>query len=108
MRNLRREVEAIARIELLRANDEHPLFASNHEGFMVMYEELNEANQEITEANEAAELLMDAVFSDNYETALDHAHKVERLAIEAACEAIQTAAMARKFKDSYYNRLISE
>ena len=84
MNELRKEVEAAAMAELNRANAKFPLFNSTHEGYAVILEEAEEAQESeelnmaaqaerlkisITEENRAIKALQEAAYIKGYMTA---------------------------------------
>ena len=98
----RRWVDALVNDEYEMAAEEHgKVFASMHEGFSVMQEELEEAVEEVTEVGKASHCLWDDVKTDDKDAAVMSAKEVESYAINVACEAIQVAAMAHKFRVSF-------
>ena len=102
MKELRSEVRSLVKIELERANEQFPLFHSDHEGISVIREEMQEANADAGSLYELVNMLEQAVFTDmDFEVKKSRAFDAEREAIELACEAIQTAAMLHKFVDSH-------
>lgn len=110
---VRHDVDLLSKKELEHANKEFPLFASDHEAYAVMLEELQESNtelellkQEIDEYwYECKRNMLDkkiGVFQEvqrNY-----YCEKIKEKAISLACEAIQIAAMAQKTIDSAEKR----
>lgn len=73
------------------------LFNSMHEGFAVLMEELAEASDDMVRLeDDAMQDLWCAIREDDAEGAKMAAVGVEKFALHLACEAIQTAAMARK------------
>lgn len=100
MKELRSEVEALIDIELERANEQFPLFNSLHEGVSVIREEMLEAKADMLSLQNCVDSLEAAVFYgfELEDEKLIHLRvNAEREAKELACEAIQTAAMLRKF-----------
>ena len=90
----REKLIEIAKEELALANDNNPQFRSWHEAVAVLYEEAEEARDELNEMMSWARLFW-------AETKKDDPHpetlrKLRRHAISTAAEAIQTAAMAAK------------
>lgn len=75
-------------------------FHSPHEGYGVTMEELDEAREEVKNAQLAAESLLYAIRKDNWRRVNGLLKDLERHAILAACEYIQVAAMARKMRES--------
>ena len=101
MKELRSEVSSLVDIELERANDIFSLFNSDHEGVSVVREEMKEAKADMDSLEYMVDILEADVFCNSSdESKEDHRKAAEREAIELACEAIQTAAMLRKFKMS--------
>ena len=96
-----RGVDFLIGNELDLARDEHgETFASMHEGAAVLYEELEEAKDELIEARSFCRLLWEAVKEDNAKEARTMAEEIASHAERLACEAIQVAAMALKFVDT--------
>lgn len=96
MKKLMDKVIALTDEELDMANEQYPLFASNHEGSAVIREEVEEADDEMTRIKYYNGLLWDDVKED--ENVDDDVDEVEKHAIRCACECIQVAAMCRKIK----------
>lgn len=102
MKELRSEVRSLVQIEMERANERFPLFHSDHEGISVIREEYQEAAADGECLQNLISMLEQAIFCDmSVEVRESRAYEAEREAIELACEAIQTAAMLRKFIDSH-------
>lgn len=98
MKELRSEVKSLVTIELERANEKFPWFNSDHEGVSAIREEMLESKADAESLHTCVDILETAVFCDFSEPAKAEAcHNAEVEAIELACEAIQTAAMLRKF-----------
>lgn len=102
MNAVREDVIKLVEKELVSANKKFPMFASNHEGYAVIKEE-------IEEAEECMENILTAIsevwinVKSNYGITYDNdALKCE--AINGAIELIQVAAMAQKFIDSEESR----
>lgn len=92
-----KDVEKLVEKELEAANKRFPQFRSEHEGWAVMQEEVEELREECDSIETAMEQLWHRI-RDGISTKT-HATLVGRYAIAAACEAIQAAAMARKYLD---------
>lgn len=95
MATLRHEVDQIVPRELERANKKFPQFHSAHEGWAVSQEEIEECGDELTAIFEAQKEAWEEIRADkkpNVNIAFVYGH-----AINLACEAIQVAAMCRKF-----------
>lgn len=102
MKELRSEVRSLVQIEMERANGRFPLFHSDHEGISVIREEYQEAAADGECLQNLISMLEQSVFCDmSVEVRESRAYEAEREAIELACEAIQTAAMLRKFVESH-------
>lgn len=91
------DVEKLAGKELEAANERFPQFHSEHEGWAVMQEEAEGLQEECASIEMAMEQLWHRI-RDGIPTA-QHVALVEQYAEAAACEAIQVAAMARKYLD---------
>lgn len=102
MKVLREKVKKLAKAELVMANEQFPPFASDHEGFAVILEEVTEAGEDMDELERRIIRLMGAVFEDaSYDVKRNIIDEIEMFAIELACEAIQVSAMASKFRMSH-------
>ena len=90
MTYMEKHVKYLATVELNRANELHPAFASAHEGWAVLLEEIRELSSETHAIEDIADVMQDR-------SACDGIACVYETAIRAACEAIQVAAMAKKY-----------
>ena len=97
MNTINTEVKALVYKELASANERFPQFHSEHEGWAVMQEEAEELQEECASIEMAMEQLWHRI-RDGIQTA-QHVALVGQYAEAAACEAIQVAAMARKYLD---------
>lgn len=85
--------------ELTEAGKNHGrVFASMHEGYGVMVEEVNEAWAEQQVVCSATEPMLYTLRVDDPAMTLDYLDHIEEHATLAACEWVQVAAMARKCK----------
>ena len=88
--------------ELKSANKKFSMFRSAHEGCAVILEEMEEA-REALESTETLYRLLWKYTRENFngiETISATTNFIFRNAIQLACEAIQVAAMAKKFRES--------
>lgn len=101
---VRKDVELLVEKELKAANENNPLFHSMHEGYAVMLEEKEEAEEELERINKFdIDILWQYVRNDSFPTAKVKCKDIKERATKLAVEAIQLAAMAQKFIDSEYN-----
>lgn len=84
--------------ELEAANAIHPPFHSLHEGYAVLLEEVEEAKDALEKVETATKCVWYFIKNDGAEDAYLDAASLEKQAINLAAEAIQVAAMARKFR----------
>lgn len=106
MNAVKQEVEKLVQKELESANQRFPMFRSDHEGYAVIKEEIEESEQ----ALENTKLYLN-LFWIGVKENLVHERNIKylkRYAEELACEAIQVAAMAQKFINSQKEREKSE
>lgn len=96
MIKLLEKVKTLTDEELKLANEQHPLFASNHEGSAVIREEVEEAEDEMTKIRYYNGLLWNDIKEN--ENVKDDADAIRKHAILCACECIQVAAMCEKMK----------
>ena len=95
MNAIENDVRALVDKELAAANERFPQFHSAHEGWAVILEEVIETEAEMKTVRDSTEGMFRFVL--NNADAKCAAKKIEYAAIHAACEAIQVAAMCRKF-----------
>lgn len=91
-------LEKLAEQELRQANSKFPQFHSLHEGYAVIKEEVEEAEEAIKDAN----FELTAIWGDikaNYHEHWGSIKALKGYALSAAAEAIQVAAMAQKMLD---------
>lgn len=94
------KVLELVEMELAAANEKHPPFASQHEGYAMILEEIEE---EIEEARAQINAL-EQHFGYAWDTIKHDSNAKERIevckhfAVWAACELIQVAAMCQKFQ----------
>lgn len=86
----------LVEIELAAANEKHPPFASQHEGYAVILEEIEEARTQINALERHFGYAWDAVKHD--ENAKSRIERCKDFAVWAACELIQVDAMCEKFQ----------
>ena len=89
------DVRVLVGKELAAANKRFPQFHSQHEGYAVIKEEVDELKEDMNRINGRIACLWDMVrFNNSCEELLS---RIYDDAINAACEAIQVAAMCKKF-----------
>lgn len=109
MNAVKEDVEKLVQKELESANQRFPMFRSDHEGAAVIFEEIQEAEQELKIAKSNFENLWNAVKRNESSNFLaTYLLRLNGNAVRLACEAIQVAAMAQKFIDSQKVREKSE
>lgn len=98
MNAVKEDVISLVHKELESANKQFPLFNSAHEGFAVIFEEVEEVGECFDNTNVALRELWNQVRSNSE---IDYDIEVLRdEAINGAIEFIQVAAMAQKFIES--------
>ena len=101
------EVEELVQKELESTNQKFPMFRSDHEGAAVIFEEIEEAREEMKSLEGQFGVLWSNVKLDR-KISGSIAEYIHKYSIRLACEAIQVAAMAQKFIDSKKEREKSE
>ena len=102
---IKQKIYELTEAELKAANEKFPLFASSHEAYAVIFEEFDEAREEL----EMVEYSLDKFWTEVKENESPEV-KNKRLtriyenAVKLAVEAIQTAAIARKGILSSYQK----
>ena len=97
MNAIENQVRELVKVELDAANERFPQFHSQHEGYAVILEEVDELRTETGETDEFLCFLWSAIKANDLEETKRYILNIKRSAINAACEAIQVAAMCRKF-----------
>ena len=96
-----RGVDYLIENELNFATEENGVtFASMHEGAAVLFEEVQEAQDEDGSIDNLIPLFWEAVKNEDSKRARMFAEDIASHAERLACEAIQVAAMALKFTDT--------
>ena len=95
MNAIENQVRKLVAVELAAANEKFPQFHSAHEGYAVILEEFGEAKEKM----EAAEIFLRHMWNDvkANNPAKVSAETMMYISVDAACEAIQVAAMCEKF-----------
>ena len=95
MNAIENQVRELVAVELAAANERFPQFHSAHEGYAVIQEEVDELKEDMDRINcRIASLRARVRFNNSCEELLS---RIYDDAINAACEAIQVAAMCKKF-----------
>lgn len=95
-------ISGLVGLELRDANQHYPLFASNHEAVAVIFEELQETQEDLRDVREALKEIWGKVRKDEDCTAVLKLAKL--YAQHAAYEAMQVSAMCQKAIDSERER----
>lgn len=81
-----------------RANREHPALHSDHEAFAVLVEEVCELGEELDAIRGHMRDQWELIRKN--ESSLFTVAEIELRAIQAACEAVQVAAVCERWKDA--------
>ena len=100
-------IEALIEDELDRIIREHGLFASDHEAWAVIREELEEANEDVTLAGLAHASWWKRIREDDFDN-LDVIDNIEKNAIEAIKELVQVIACCRKYKRGHLKKWVEK
>ena len=95
MNAVENQVRQLVEVELAADNVRFPQFHSTHEGYAVILEEMEETKDQLAAAERFLSYAWDRVKNDT--KAREQVDYVKLFAINAACEAIQVAAMCQKF-----------
>lgn len=99
MNAVKDDVIRLVEKELESANKKFPRFNSAHEGYAVILEEMEEAGENLNNADILLKELWCGVKHNSVSLYMDDVAALKTEAINAACELIQVAAMAQKFMD---------
>ena len=94
MNAIEKDVLALVDKELAAANERFPQFRSAHEGYAVILEEVQECEYEFDDIKFQLKRLWDHVKHNEQ----PYPMRVYDRAVKLACEAIQVAAMCKKFE----------
>ena len=95
MNAVENQVRELVKVELAAANKQFQQFHSQHEGYAVIKEEVDELKEDTNRINGRTACLWDMVrFNNSCEELVS---RIYDDAINAACEAVQVAAMCKKF-----------
>lgn len=97
MNAVEQDVRALVDKELAAANERFPQFHSAHEGYAVILEEVEECGDELSAIYEEQKRTWDAIRGNG--DPRDYVFLMMVYAQNLACEAIQVAAMCRKFME---------
>lgn len=98
MNAVKKQVQELVKVELEAANKKFSQFRSRHEGWAVILEEVNELSDEYALIEKVVLELWEHIKGDSTNRTIQYdVEWVRKYAINAACEAIQVAAMCKKF-----------
>ena len=95
MNAVENQVRELVKVELSAANERFQQFHSQHEGWAVILDELEETKEQLEAVERFLSYAWNRIKDDV--TAREQIDTVALLAENAACEAIQVAAMCQKF-----------
>lgn len=93
------KMEELVKLEYEAAQAAHGPLASMHEGWAVALEELEETEQELREVRERLDMAWAWIKHDSPWFAAEAMEGVMRHAVRCACEAVQVAAVCKRFAD---------
>lgn len=98
---LMKKIEALTTEECNKGLKEHGTFNSPHEGYAIIKEEVEEAQEDLVEAIDNLNHAWNAIRNDNNFTAGESIYQLKTKALMAASELVQVAAMAQKYGESF-------
>lgn len=104
MKEILIEIDRLAEDELNRANEVHPMFHSDHEGYAVIQEEIDEVIEQNKAAMDFKDLLWEAIKQDEQEWAKRQVEEMRNHLAYATAEMIQVIAMCDKYIKSQDER----
>lgn len=100
MLKLIEKITGLSQMECEQAIEKWGYNHSTHEGYAVILEEIEEAQEEMGIMEDLRKDLWDRVRCGDTEKAIEYSYEISSKAIMAAAELVQVAAMAWKFADS--------
>jgi len=97
---VREDVIKLVEKELESANKMYPPFHNAHEGYAVILEELEEAEEQLKYAKDRLKWMWGNIKYNAVAPVVLHTKQFKETAVCLAIESIQVAAMAQKFIDS--------
>jgi hypothetical protein len=94
------DIKQLCEDELKRSYEKFSNFNSHHEGYAVIKEEVDEANEELEYITKETEFLWLEVRGNNSRVCISRARMLKNRAEKLVYEAIQVAAMTQKYIDS--------
>lgn len=91
---------SITRDELVRIKEKYPMYANAHEGYAVLLEEIEEAQEMLKGIESYTAMLWEAVKNDNHKEIKRTLTKIGNFAINGCAELVQVAAVTQKFAES--------
>lgn len=102
MKELKMQVEMLALEELERANEKFAsVFHTTHEGYAIIKEEIEEVETENKIMNRDLGDMWYNIKNNSVHMTRDNAVNLKVHAVRLAAEAVQVAAMAQKYIDSF-------
>ena len=102
---IKQKIYELTETELKAAHEKFPLFASSHEAYAVIFEEFDEAREELEMVEYSLDKFWTEVIeNESQEVKNKRLTRIYENAVKLAVEAIQTAAMARKGILSSYQK----
>lgn len=105
---IREDIIAAVNKELTAANEKFPMFASLHEAYGVILEEVQETEEAMADVRRFLNLAWAYIKSNDPNIALGHLHRAKRAAIQTAREVCQVAAMCEKASMSMSSHIDSK
>lgn len=104
MKEILIEIDRLAEEEMERANKIHPMFHSDHEGWAVLQEEIEEAAESTQLVRMGSNRLWEAIRDNDEDASCKMAYQIKAYAGHAAFELTQVIAMCDKFIKSQEER----
>lgn len=104
MRNVYTEIESLKTEEYEFANQMYPMFSTPHEGYAVLLEEFEEAEEALKRAREDLDHIWDEIKADNTDHAKTATIYMESHVTHLIAECIQVGAMCQKFRASFEDK----
>ncbi len=100
---MKEDIKELILKEFKKAENTYPRFASAHEGYAILLEEVEEMNHESEILNEQLHMLWQDIKGNKVSNQLEYLHALNKRSLLLIEEAIQVTAMIVRFEDNIFD-----